>query len=402
MSLLSVTLAVNIFWCGLSIDGSCAQNDNGCKADNQTDGVGMVQKKLSLEKIAPGRLLVKTTIKPPWPGKSFQLACPPGTTDVACARLGSAQGLREGCFEPERDTQEVLNSFLLNCPTDSLYIDVGCNIGYFAAHAAALGATVECYEPTPNYITAIKATAELNGLSENIKVHNAAIVADDATHGSELTFNSTYKPCGMAMDDGSSETKEWRVPAISIRHVLSGRHVKLLKIDIDSNEGEIFHTVAGMVMRNEALVDTILVEVGDNGSPMEWHCGNTSCRSPSIHPRGGDVQDFFKLQHQYGYDVYRVNIHVGREIYDWTGSNVNEHMRPQRDGMMPMFSVRSMRKIEKVLPSTDSAHYRELFHAGTSFLITREQLAELQSHHTKDLEFSHLTLQDLNAGNPSY
>merc|ERR1712037_278663 len=62
-------------------------------------------------------------------------------------------------------------------------------------------------------------------------------------------------------------------------------------------------------MRNETFVDTILVEVGDNKSPKEWDCSEKKCKSPSVHPRGGDIQDFWDLQHEYGYDVYRVNIH---------------------------------------------------------------------------------------------
>ena len=44
--------------------------------------------------------------------------------------------LDDGCTEPEVDTVEVLNSFLLGL-TNALYVDIGCNIGYHAAHAAA-------------------------------------------------------------------------------------------------------------------------------------------------------------------------------------------------------------------------------------------------------------------------
>jgi hypothetical protein len=80
-----------------------------------------------------------TTITPKWPGKPYMLACPEGTTPEVCQLLGSRRHL---CFEPEEDTEEVLSSFLLDCP-GCLYLDIGCNIGYFASQAAALGASVE-------------------------------------------------------------------------------------------------------------------------------------------------------------------------------------------------------------------------------------------------------------------
>jgi FkbM family methyltransferase len=339
-----------------------------------------------------------TMIKPPWPGKSFKLACPAGTAANTCTRLGSPEGIRSGCFEPEAETQEVLNSFLLECP-GCLYIDIGCNIGYFAAHAAALGASVECFEPVPNYIHAVKATQQFNGMGDRFNVHHAAVVPD-SKWPSHLTFNKGYRACGM--NDGSGDGISWSVPTISIRSVLSGQRAQLLKIDIDANEGALFHTVADMIMRNETSVDTILVEVGDYKSHTEWDCREKPCPQPSDHPRDGDIEDFQQLQHGYGYDLYRINIHVGREIFDWKGNNMDQHMAPQRKGVLSMYSVRSMRKLEKVESWATKSDVRDLFHAGTSFLLTREQLAEPMSHHVIDLNYAKLASDALNEGNPAF
>lgn len=55
MSILNVAKAVAAFWCsisnGLSGESSYARNGHACKADTQTGGLGMVQKKSSLESI---------------------------------------------------------------------------------------------------------------------------------------------------------------------------------------------------------------------------------------------------------------------------------------------------------------------------------------------------------------
>ena len=68
--------------------------------------------------------------------------------------------------------------------------------------------------------------------------------------------------------------------------------------------------------------------------------------------RGGSIHDVWKLQHELGYDVYRVNVHTGREIFDWRGHNVNHRMAAVPAGLESMFFVRNMRKLEKLSATT--------------------------------------------------
>jgi len=83
-------------------------------------------------------------IGPPWPAPPFTLACPRLTSSAQCEQLASdsAEGGRAGCSEPEAESAEVLTSLLLGCERSAhepnstspcLYIDIGCNLGYFAA-----------------------------------------------------------------------------------------------------------------------------------------------------------------------------------------------------------------------------------------------------------------------------
>ena len=347
-----------------------------------------------------------TTIVPPWPGQRYQLACPAETPAALCHQLSSAEGtLEQGCSEPELDTVEVLSSFLLG-REGSLYVDIGCNIGYHAAHAAALGARVECYEPTPMYTDAIEESRRLNNAMARWTVHNVAIIPAGQKRAS-LRMHGAYTPCGI----GAAITRArrfWDVPTMPIRDVVRGRNITLLKIDIDSVEGKLLHTVEQAIGRGETSVETILIEMGDMESGDAWCMAARGARAGSSRNRsreaacdplpradnlrGGSVQDVWRLQHEHGYDVYRVNVHTGREILDWRGQNVNERMADAPHGLEPMFHVRSMRKLERLDPATPLSDFAPLFRWGQSYLFTRVRLPRLTKHHWFDLinmEYGH-------------
>lgn len=335
-------------------------------------------------------VLNTTTINPLWPGKAYKLACTNGTDATTCASFGTLK-----CFEPEPDTQQVLNSFLTNCP-GCLYVDIGCNVGYFAAHAAQLGAVVDCYEPTPSFTEAAKFTRELNNAQKTWQIHTMAVLPD-GDNRSNITFKRAYTACNTAL--GMAQ-KEWQVPTISIRQILAGKRVELLKIDIDSVEGAMLHTVAMMIANKETQIETIIVELGDNNGPTAWDC-RPGCKPSSDHPRGGAVQDLWDLQKQHGYDLYRVNVHTGREIFDWRGYDMNPRKVPQALGLQSLYSIRNMRKLEKILPSVPLKNYKTFVRWGTSFLITRVALSEVTLHHEWDLEQAGIKESDLNSDNPT-
>lgn len=386
--------------------------------------------------------LLHTDITPPWPGVPYALACPQGTPQASCdllSRNASSSWLTangRGCFEPERDTAEVLNSLLLGCHArPCIYVDIGCNLGAFAAQAAALGARdVLCYELAPHYVEAIETTRELNHFGQDgqgFVVRRAAVVPGVAQGSRE--FGGAYNPCLIV----PPREHRWRSPEISIHSILrqatrtprrssiSGASphmvrtppspsplipVTLLKIDIDSNEGALLGVVVRMLERREVGVESILIELGDNKGATAWGRGRPpgdpqhDGRNSSRYPRGGNVADLYKLQHGLGYDLYRLNIAVGREIFDWRGHDVNTRKVAQAEGVEALFGVRSMRKLERVLPSLPLDSYPSLLSWGVSFLATRVRLAEPATHHTWDLRPDHSglgSLESLNRGNPA-
>jgi FkbM family methyltransferase len=121
-----------------------------------------------------------------------------------------------------------------------VYVDVGCNLGYFAAQAASLGAHVDCFEPTPPYTAAIRQTIALNGFSSEFNVSTAAVAA--APDPVPFVTGGGYMPCGIGaeaieMERARHSGGRWSVPRVDVHRLLRGRRIELLKLDIDSIEG---------------------------------------------------------------------------------------------------------------------------------------------------------------------
>ena len=230
-----------------------------------------------------------TTITPPWPGVPYTLACPEGTPQASCDLLSrnTSAWLEADCFEPEHETAEVLNSLLLGCHAQPCtYVDIGCNIGAFAAQAAALGvANIVCCKPTPSYSKAVETTRELNRYdARNFAVRQVAVVPG-AAHGSR-EFSGTYNPCGIVPAHRQSSEHHkcehsrghgcfW-APETPIRTVLhqairmassrggtsSAPPVTLLKIDIDANEGSLLSAGVRLIERKEVSSDILCLRAG--------------------------------------------------------------------------------------------------------------------------------------------
>jgi len=347
-----------------------------------------------------------------WPALPFYQACPDGD-GVLCSGLLSGPTPRKMADQPEAETREVLTSFLLDiamsggkscCGDGCLYLDIGCNVGFFASIAASYGARVECYEPAPFFVEAMRETVRINGWNVPqsrcgepplplVQVFHNAIVHTEENMQERLVFHGAAYMAGIGQRAGKA-LKTWKIPKRSIRQLLESRSVKLLKIDIDSFEGGLLHTAVMMLENRTTKIETMVVELGSTNFE---------------HPRGGDVLDLWKLQQQLGYDIYRVNVHVNQEIWNWRGVDLNPSKSSPQEGYTPMFGVRFMRKLEYLEPHADGrrAVWAKLFaspspyvNRGWSFLITRVRLAERAGHNKMDTRKIQ-SFPDLNADFPS-
>ena len=336
-------------------------------------------------------------VQPVWPGSPFDIFCPDSPS--RCALLNdTAAAVRADCFEPETETMEILVSFLHGRPKgSSTYVDVGCNMGLFAAYAASEGARVDCYEPAPSFRASLAQTASHYG-ADAFTFHEAAVVGDSrqeqppgssssmsssvpSSHGGRyvpfVPDNNGYRPCGVGRAGAPRP-----VPRVPLSRALAGRHVSFLKVDIDSEDGALLHVATNLIESGRASIETILVELGcfhprlQRGGPCKWAWQGGDVDQP--HPRSGDVRDLWRLQ-RLGYDVYRVNIHTNHEIFDWKGEDVNRRATPRNaSSYVPMRFVRAIKALELLRPHAGPELYGQLVRRSQSFLITRERLAQVR------------------------
>ena len=373
--------------------------------------VGDTQMRLSALFLGLAKCAAHTaTIEPLWPlSKPYEMTCPPLTPAHTCRLLSRPL---EVCFEPEQETAEVVNALLAGgCRDDAacLYVDIGCNVGLFATQAAALGASVECIEPAPFYVQAARATAALNRFAR-LNVTHAAVLPNGAdelhtgrSRAPPLRFTKTYFPCGIGSEDGA-HLHEWTARPLSIRQLLRGRHVTLLKIDIDSIEGALLHTAVEMLEAKSTSVHSLLVELGDESAGFAW-CDHPDLiatemcteRADLLHPeaaltpRGGSLRDLQRLQ-RLGFHIFRLNIHVAREIFDWRGDDANRRHVPLAQSYVPIRNVRGIRLLHWLPPSAqpweNHSEYRRLLQESQTILATRENLFTVASKHGADLHMA--------------
>lgn len=396
-------------------------------------------------------------ITPPWPAPKYHLACPTGTPSDQCQALSELGHARTGCFEPERETAEVITAMLLGKRSQLLYVDIGCNIGAFAAQAARLGAAVDCFEPSPRYVDGIRETRRLSshGRLPSWNVTQAFVMADDHPQPATLTGKGGYTPCGVGSQYKDTSFVSHTIP---MRPILLHRHIDLLKIDIDSIEGKLLSVATQMIKARLTSIRSILIEAGPHqgvfesclacaenptlplchespfktflelglalelGKGVDLHNAMHNCinglQGPTnetgraaMHARGAaglkymrttppflDARDLIELQ-SLGYSVYRINIHTNREIYNSRGVNVNQRMSPMQPTYIPVYGARGIRKLEFLPPGTPLAELPPLIRKFQSFLITKEILHTHAVHHEIDLKSAAIPEAGLNDWN---
>lgn len=197
-----------------------------------------------------------------------KLICPPWS------RLGGAY-VSEGFHEPS------IAMFLLDfLRGDSLFVDVGSNIGFYSMIAARRGSRVLAFEPTESCCDTIAASAELNGLAALVRVYCMAL---SNVAGTAL-FTTSRDNTNMLVSADAEISAEERSNAIEIDvrtldEMLAAKGpVTAIKIDA---EGADLQVLAGSISTIAVDRPALVVEVYDGGS---------------------DVRSWLHAQ---GYEVYR-------------------------------------------------------------------------------------------------
>jgi FkbM family methyltransferase len=128
-------------------------------------------------------------------------------------------------------------------------IDIGANIGVFALWAARKGASVVCYEPSPETFDCLVR----NAAGRSIKVTNAAVVGRSNGEQTVRLYlheerSTRHTLLGHEIGSGRTLARHIDVPAVSIDEVLAD-DCDLLKVDCEGAEFQIFGEAEVSVLR---------------------------------------------------------------------------------------------------------------------------------------------------------
>ena len=166
-------------------------------------------------------------------------------------------------------------------PGDSIVIDVGANIGYFAAFALSLGCSTAIFEPQVFLGNAIEATLCLNQQSYKKRGVKAQLVRLPVSSQSRVSFppkNELHNgnPGGVGAadcrDKGAKCTEyqtvqldafmygeEGAVHGGEVVRTVPGKNIRVMKIDAEGFENDVLMTMKQILAKKD--VDNILFEM---------------------------------------------------------------------------------------------------------------------------------------------
>ncbi len=144
-------------------------------------------------------------------------------------------------------------------PND-LFVDVGANIGAYTVLAAGVvGAQAVAFEPSPVTYARLTANVRLNNVEARVKTINVAVGRAAGT----LEFTS-----GLGTENyvatSQSLAARVQVPVVTLDEVLADSPPKLMKVDVEGFETEVFAGGAGLLGNKH--MQALIVERGENAS----------------------------------------------------------------------------------------------------------------------------------------
>ena len=262
-------------------------------------------------------------------------------------------------FQPEPHTRQAIASFLGGCSARNQpcrAIDLGSNGGWTTAMMLSLGAHVTAVEPQPDLAAALKSTVELNCWTHRATVIHAAVTQlKPAAAPPLLTIDMNRDVYRLARRHFPPAEAIVRVPVVSIDDVLWAQAADgvsrtgttslpslaydLIKIDVDSIDGQLLHTLLLKIQRGQLSVRTILVEC-------------TGCRAETLH-----------ALHAHGYHAYLLDNTDGRRFLNGAGQDLAAGFQPLSNldpELQERFAQRLLRHVYYVLPTADLRAWRRI------------------------------------------
>lgn len=288
-----------------------------------------------------------------------------GDIGTPCRFLPDCDAFSMGELEwPEAFVIQTLIAMLGHCPfgvRDCYVADFGGNLGYVNAYAAALGATVISIEPQQDLWAANRQTIAMNCWDHRVKNLNGMVTLDEMEHGQTKTISRLWRP-GMV-----DFTKRRTVDKVWIDHMLSmspTHKFDLVKIDVDSIDGDIMEWLLHRVEAGALEINSIIIETKGTGKLMH-------------------------LASKLGYSVYQLDHHMRLRFFDHRGADMyalrgcpapvapyrEEHFCRRGIQYMMKMSARSEEEWQDRISATMASRGDGWDNITSSWLFTKEKLS---------------------------
>ena len=182
----------------------------------------------------------------------------------------------------------VLETLELLLRPGDRFVDVGANIGMITLHARWLvGAEgrIDCFEPNPDCVAAIRANLALNAI-ENVHIHPCAL----GDHAGPMTLHLTSEHSGTATlaETGDDTVREFSV-AVQTGDEALRETPQVIKIDVEGFELQVLRGLRRTLAQSSPFVLTEVIE----------------SQLAKAGERTSDLLDFFATQ---GYRAYGIGL----------------------------------------------------------------------------------------------
>lgn len=138
-----------------------------------------------------------------------------------------------------------------------LFVDIGANVGSYTVLASKVrGARTIAVEPDPVTAQALRRNIEVNGIADKVEVVEAALGA----HAGTISFTVGRGTVNRVAQVGDENVRD--VVARTLDDVLGGEVPKVIKIDVEGFEAEVFKGATATLAdkRLEAIITEALDE----------------------------------------------------------------------------------------------------------------------------------------------
>lgn len=170
---------------------------------------------------------------------------------------------RHMLFEGDYEADQRARLFALaNTHRCAVFVDIGANFGLYSVHAARNGhfTAVHAFEPDARNLACLRANLHLNGLLEQVSVHEAALSDHDGT----VSFSAGGdRFTGQSRVTAENSASSIEIQARRLDGIFEAGPGYCLKIDVEGHEVAVLEGARALLARDSWVVQVECLDAGD-------------------------------------------------------------------------------------------------------------------------------------------